>query len=204
MARKETFDTDEDYETGGIGDRYSVPGEMNYIDQLTDPDIMNIRRKWGIPDPRKFLRDPPPEQEEQEPKPDPDDDVTVAGDMPTDKEGYDKWRSERQFSQANADDLMYSIAVKRNERLPEWKMFMSDLGEQAKKFSPKELLQIFQAWNEDRKTQKPAWLPDEEEGPSDLKSLNEDYPPDDRNEAMGAAPPGNFMPAIPRARRGAG
>lgn len=114
-------------------------------------------------------------------------------DAPIDKEEYDKWRAERVFSQANSLDIYYAAQVRNLSKRPEWKQFMEEVGDQAKQMENHQLARTFQAWNEDRAETRPSWLTDEETGPSDLQDLNEKFPPDDRNEAMGTAPEGNFV-----------
>lgn len=121
-----------------------------------------------------------------------DEETQVASDMPTDKEGYDEWRRSRTMAQASTDDVKYGFMVKQYERRPEWKQFLEELGDQAKTFSARELLLVYQAWNDARSNDKPAWLNEEEAGPSDLQDLNEKFVPDDRNDAMGPAPEGKF------------
>lgn len=120
----------------------------------------------------------------------------LAGDMPTGKEDYDAWRAERFFAQTNSDDLRWMFMVKQAERKPEWKTFIDELGAQAGVMDNRTLLQAFNTWNEERVSSKPGWLNEEESGPSDLQDLNEKFPPDDRNDAMGPAPSGQF--GVPR------
>lgn len=188
MALTEKKNSDEEYETEGLGG-YAKPGDIRQVDQVTDPDIMKIIRGWGIPDPRS-LREPPPSEQHEAP-PDPDDDPQVADNSQSPEEAL-RTRRERLNSQAGADDLAYAFMVKRNEKRPEWKAFLEDIGDQARTLSNRQLLAVFTAWNEQRMDDKPAWLNDEEAGPSDLQDLNEKFPPDDRNDAMGPAPEGKY------------
>lgn len=180
------------------GEKPWQPGDVGQ-NPNADTDLESIRKLFGVPSQwENWIRNQPKPvapSERKYPAPDPDDldEFNLAGDVPTNKEDYDKYRAERVFSAANSDDLKYAFQVKRYERRPEWKQFMDDLGPQARMFDNKQLLQVFEAWNSDRMEAKPSWLQGDD-APSDTKALNDQFSPDDRNEAMGAAPEGKLMP----------